>query len=133
MSFKKTVIFEKNAVPDQGAKDIDKCLDELRPSSFMLDKSAEACTDASAIQTGALDRYGELHIDTGNTFVNQWRTEYTSMAIPFVIPRCISGPDYPYAERWRRRDDENFTVPVCTAATFMRGFAQRIERQVVTD
>ena len=55
------------------------------------------------------------------------------MAIPFVIPRCVSGPDYPYAERWRRRDDEHFKAPICTPGTLMRSFTERIERSVVTD
>ena len=132
-TLRKMVTFEKHAVPGDAAKRMDEALEDVRPSSFVLDKTATSCTDAATVRAGALSRYGELHVGTGNTFLNQWKTEYTSLALPFVIPRAVSGPDYEESKRWRRRDDESFKAPMVTPDEFLRGFPKRVERQIVTD
>ena len=77
-----------------------------------------------------LSRYGDLHIQTGGSFMPSWNSAYTSQALPFVIPRMVSGPDYPNKERWRR----NFAdAPQVSPTEFLRGFARRIEGQVRSD
>ena len=70
-----------------------------------------ACIDEDMLRAGTLRKYGEIHADTGNVFVNQWCTEYISQILPFTITRCVSGPDFPYsAQRYRRPEhDENLS------------------------
>ena len=52
------------------------------------------------------------------------------MALPFVIPRMVSGPDYPRRPRWRRVYDD---APVVTPTEFLRGLARRVEGQIRND
>ena len=99
----------------------------------MLDKSPMACSDPASIEAGGFRKYGELHAETGNIFVNQWRTEYISQALPFVIPRCVSGPDFPGAKRYRRAQNQEYTAAVVSPTEFLRGFSRRVERQVTTN
>ena len=91
------VTFEKHAVPDQISQPMSSALEEIRPSSFMLDRVAESATDPASIKEGALRRYGDLHIGTSNKFVEQWNSRYTSLAMPFVVTREVSGRAACYA------------------------------------
>ena len=52
------------------------------------------------------------------------------MALPFVIPRMVSGPDYPKRPRWRRVYDD---APEVTPTEFLRGLARRAEAQIRND
>ena len=54
------------------------------------------------MREGTLERYGHMHIQTGGRFMDRWNSAFTSMALPFVIPRMVSGPDYPGKPRWWR-------------------------------
>ena len=121
-----------HAVPGDPATEAGDPLRDIRPRSFILDKSAVACTDPDAIRAGGFQQYGDLHLETGNTFVQQWKTEYTSMTLPFVIPRCVSGPDYPRQVRHRRQHAQTFSANV-SPTEFLRGFSRRVERQIVTN
>ena len=96
-SLRKMVTFEKHAVPDQISQPMSSALEEIRPSSFMLDRVAESATDPASIKEGALRRYGDLHIGTSNKFVEQWNSRYTSLAMPFVVTREVSGRAACYA------------------------------------
>ena len=133
MSLRKMVTFEKHATPGDGSRSLEQSLEEVRPRSFMLDKSPMACSDPASIEAGGFRKYGELHAETGNIFVNQWRTEYISQALPFVIPRCVSGPDFPGAKRYRRAQNQEYTAAVVSPTEFLRGFSRRVERQVTTN
>lgn len=121
----------RHAVPGDAATDMDDALLEKRPKSFILDKSPAASSDPDAIRAGGFQRHGDVHIETGNRFVNQWNTQYTSMTLPFVIPRAVSGPDYFGQARYRRPVAE-FAARV-TPTEFLRGFSRRVERQIVTN
>ena len=121
---------EKNATPGDGARNFDAVLDDIRPKAYHLDADPSDCTDPALVREGTLERYGDLHIQTGGRFQDRWNTEYTSMALPFVIPRMVSGPDYPKRPRWRRVYDD---APEVTPTEFLRGLARRAEAQIRND
>ena len=73
---------EKNATPVDGARPLETVLDDIRPTAVHLDRDASACIDPAVQREGALERYGDLHIQIGAQFVTRWNTAYTSQALP---------------------------------------------------
>jgi hypothetical protein len=112
----------KNATPGDAAGSIETCLDDIRPKAFTLDSKPTDCTEPEAMKRGALQRYGELHIHTGNDLVSQWESKYFSMIMPFVFPRMCSGPDFTPDKKWRRGVDS----PAVTPMEFNRAMARRL-------
>ena len=54
--------------------------------------------------------------------VDQWQSKYASLAFPFSIPQCVSGPDFrPDKGRWRRVAE----APLVWPTAFMRMVARR--------
>jgi len=51
------------------------------------------------------------------------------MALPFVIPRMVSGPDFPGKGKWRRSEEHAFV----SFTDFVRGFARRVENPCHSD
>jgi hypothetical protein len=98
---KRRMVNEKNATPGDGAKTLENCLEDLRPHAMCLDKNVKACSDPATLRHGALERYGELHINTGRKERVQFHSKYTSLVLPFVVPRMVSGPDYYPDRRWQ--------------------------------
>ena len=78
---------------------------------------------------GALERHGELHIQTGDRLQSQWESKYFSQVMPFAIPRMCSGPDFRPDDKWRRHAN----APVVTPQEFNRGIPRRIEGQIRND
>ena len=124
------VLTDKNATPSDGPRSLEKCLDDIRPKAFTLDRATVSCSDPATLRAGALQRYGEMHVQTGSRFINQWHSKYFSQILPFVIPRMVSGPDYDPLDRWRRREAD---APLVTPMEFTRGFARRVEAQCRND
>ena len=87
-------ITEKNATPGDGARSLETCLEDIRPHAVCMDRSTAACSDPAAQREGALERYGDLHIQTGGKEILQFHTKYFSQVLPFVFPQMASGPDY---------------------------------------
>ena len=126
---KTRLMTDKNASPGDGARPMEECLQDLRPKACTLDRSTEACTDPETLRAGGLERYGELHVETGSRLVDQYHSKYPSQIFPFVIPRMVSGPDYTTREKWRRnKKSAKVSVP-----GFCRAFARRSEAQCRTD
>ena len=94
---------EKNATPGDGARSLEQCLEDIRPHAMCVDKSVQACSDPGTLREGALERYGELHTQTGGKEILQFHSKYFSQVLPFVIPYMVSGPDYFPDQRWRRK------------------------------
>ena len=111
----------KNATPGDGDQELDKCLDDLRPTSFTLDLKPSDCTTPDLVRAGALERYGELQVETGAKLESQWESKYFSQVMPFVIPRMVSGPDFRPDDKWRRRAN----TPAATPHEIHRGMPQR--------
>ena len=125
-----TMTFEKNATPGDGAREGAGCLEDLRPKAVHFDRDPTACTDPGSVGAGGVDRFGELSVQTGNKFTDQWKAEAFAQIMPFVIARMVSGPDYDRERRWRRTYED---APFVDPHEFMRGFARRVEMQVRGD
>ena len=119
----------KNATPGDAEQELQNCLDDVRPKAFTLDLKPSDCSNPDSIRGGALERYGELDIQTGNQLVSQWESKYFSLILPFVIPRMVSGPDFRPENKWRRLE----TSPLVSPKEFIRGMARRIEGQIRND
>jgi hypothetical protein len=115
---------EKNATPGDAMRSVEKCLDDVRPFAIALDRTVSACTDPATLREAALERYGELEVQTGCKAISQWNTQYFSLVLPFVIPRMVSGPDFDPRNRWRRTFDD---APIVTPRAFAAGFIRRVE------
>ena len=124
------LLTDKNATPSDGPRPLEKCLEDVRPKAFTLDRATASCSDPATLRAGALQRYGEMHVHAGSRFINQWHSKYVSQVLPFVIPRMVSGPDYDPEDRWRRREAD---APWVTPLEFTRGFARRVEAQCRND
>ncbi|CAK9024343.1 ATP-dependent DNA helicase [Durusdinium trenchii] len=70
--------------------------------------------------------FANVTVQLDRKFIPQWHAKYFSQVMPFEIPRMVSGPDYPRADRWRRLPDS----PEVTPTQFMRTFARRVELQI---
>ena len=116
----------KNATPGDAEQERGNCLGDLRPKAFTVDLKPSDCTTPDAVRGGALERYGELQIQTGNQLLSQWESKYFSQILPFVIPRMVSGPDFNPEAKWRRFPDS----PRVTPLQFTKAMARRIEGQI---
>ena len=129
--FKRRRMFpEKNATPGEKARAITQCFADLRPNAVCLDKSAKACSDPATLREGAIERFGEVHVQTGGKAIPQWESKYFSQILPFVVPRMVSGPDYYPDRRWRRTSED---APFVSVQAFTSGFARRVEASCRTD
>ena len=120
----------KNATPGDGGTSLEACLDNLRPQSVSLDKSATSCVDPEARRQAALVRSGVLPVEIKSKELSQFHSKYFSQALPLVIPRMVSGPDFFPARPWRRIYDNS---PKVSAPQFSAAFARRAEAQCRTD
>ena len=127
----KPVVTVKNATPGDVAKNVATCLDDIRPKAFTVDRDAGSCSTPDVMRTEALQRYGDLHIQTGSKFLPQWHSRYSAQILPFVIPRMCSGPDYSEDDRWRR--GSKLTDPIVTPAAWMKGLTRSVLAQVRND
>ena len=59
----KTMDTVKNATPGDASTSLEDCLASIRPTSLCLDKDAEAAVNTTERQSGALMRFGDLHIN----------------------------------------------------------------------
>ena len=65
---------DKNATPGDGARSLDKCLDDIRPHAMCIDRSAKSASDPATQSEGALQSFGELQLQTGNKMINQFKS-----------------------------------------------------------
>ena len=119
----------KNATPGDAAQELSSSLDDVRPKAFTLDLKPSDCTTPDLQRSGTLQRYGELHIQTGNKLQSQWESKYFSKALPFCFPRMVSGPDFKVDDKWRRGNMSAVVTPL----EFNRGIARRVEGQIRND
>jgi len=75
LSAKRRVLSDKNATPGDGPRPLDKCLDDIRPVAITLDRSTQASSDPGSLRQGAVERYGDLHVQTGSKPILQWHSK----------------------------------------------------------
>ena len=61
---------------------MDRLLEDIRPRAVCVDKSPEACSDPATLRQGAVERYGDLYVQTGSNAVMQWHGKYFSQVWP---------------------------------------------------
>ena len=86
----------KNATPGDPAKDPEACLDNVVPLNCNTDRTVRAMSDPATQQENAYARYGDgdLHVQASARMIPQWNWRWPSLAFPFALPRCVSGPDF---------------------------------------
>ena len=96
---------DKNATPGDGARSLDKCLEDIRPHAICIDRSTKSASDPAAQSEGALQNWGELEAKTESKMIPQFESSYFSEALPFVFPHVCGGPDFFMRKRARRWPD----------------------------
>ena len=82
--------------------------------------------DAAAGGGGERVKTSTLELETGCDMQEQWTGAYVSQALPFIIPRLISGPTFfPTAEDVAAA--EAASRPLLTITAFLHGFVRRVE------
>ena len=127
---RRRLITEKNATPGDGARSLEACLEDIRPHAICVDRTTSAASDPQTQRESGLERFGDLHIQTGHKEINQFCTKYFSQVLPFVFPQMASGPDYFPDQRWRRKHPD---APWVTPDEFIGGMARRAESQFRND
>ena len=127
---RRRLLEDKNATPGNGARRLEECLDDIRPHAICVDKSTAASSDPATLQAGAIDRYGDLHIQTNAKEVMQFHSKYFSQVLPFAIPHMCSGPDFFPDQRWRRTFEDS---PWVSPQAFVAAFGRRVEAQCRSD
>ena len=75
-----------------------------------------------------------MMIRTGHDMVDQWRGHFVSKAMPFTIPRLISGPDFFPGEREKPDAEDGLPLrPTMSPTAFLNAFARRSESQCRAD
>ena len=95
-----------------------------------MDKSCQASTDPGTQREGALERFGELNIQTGGKPIPQYESKYFSQILPFVMPYMCSGPDFFPNRRWRRLFSD---APIVTPQAFLANFGRLVQAQCRSD
>ena len=118
---------EKNATPGDSARIVEAAFDNVRPMTFTADKSVASSTDPERLRQG---KFGDIYVATKRKFMDQWNTKYSSLALPFVICRTFSGPDYDPNAKARRLEDRCCFV---NPQLFCQFFSRRCEAQCSVD
>ena len=109
---------------------MEDCLEDIRPHAICIDRSTQASSDPASLRAGALERYGDLQIQTGGKEILQFHPKYFSQVLPFAIPHMCSGPDFFPDQRWRRTSAD---APLVTPQAFVGNFGKRVESQCRSD
>ena len=116
-----------DAVVETQVPEVDACTAAIR--SFLDTDSPPTANDAVGRETvpgGIRTKVAELTIQTGFDLQEQWKGAYVSEAMPFTIPRAISGPTF---FPTKDAEDTGFigTKPLLTVTAFLSGFSRRVE------
>ena len=126
----KSVIYEKNATPAEGARPLETLFDDAKPQAILEERYSDIGQDANESRAHAFAACSTLHVKTGKEFVSQWRPQYISEALPFTFPWSVGGCEFKESEPWRR--DPNNAAPV-SITDFRRGMVRRVEAQFRSD
>ena len=97
-----------------------KAWDQIqRPLCILAERSVHSQANIHENYKQVFAQYGTFKIDTGSTFVDQFKPWYLGMAHPYTIPVAVGGYDVPHQERWRRPEDESIPYPRAHLANWM--------------
>ena len=82
--------------------------------------------DEQASRIAAFGEFSTLKIETGSKLIDQWKSEYLCVAMPFTLALPVGGHDARSDEqRWRRPDDAARVMLL----DLVRGLPRRCEAQ----
>ena len=84
----------KNATPSEGARAVGAVFGHVRPHAVLEERSAEHAADVNAKHAAALSQYSQLRVQTGSTFIDQWRPQYVAEAPPVTFTYAVGGPEF---------------------------------------
>ena len=91
-----TPLQAKTAVPPAGIDAPEHVFGGAQPQAGMLQlqRTLGTAVEANGAMVAALERQCEVHVSTGNQFVEQWKPQYLSDTFCFDFPRGASGPEF---------------------------------------
>ena len=118
--------WDKNATPaEPPADDAGLAFQAARPFEIVAERTSDAGLDVNAAHANALERYGNLAIQTGSSMLDQWKAEYLCISNPFTLALPVGGYDIAGSEKWRRAPKD----ACVTLADLVTGLPRRIEGQ----
>ena len=100
-----------------------------------MDRSPQVAAEEKGMRTEAFRSYvppeeKTMQLQTGYDMQDQWRGHFLSQAMPFTIPRLISGPDFFPGERENAGPEDGLPLrPTLSPTAFLNAFARRNEAQ----
>ena len=123
-------MYDKAATPAERSELLESLSETIIPSAVVEERHADTTLDCNAAHAGAFEDYGVLKVQTGSTFVDQWKSEYVAQAFPFTFSRPVGGPQYGDEIPARRRFEDS---PLVSSSQFTRGMAHPVESQFRND
>ena len=102
-----SLVYDKAATPAERSEVLDSLSETIRPNAIVEERHADTTLDCNAAHANAFADYGVLKVQTGSTFVDQWKSEYVAQAMPFTFSRPVGGPQYGDEVPARRRFEDS--------------------------
>ena len=118
-------LHEKNATPPAGVMNTNTVFDAVQPQLVVAERTSDAGCNAAEVGHAALSRLSELHAQSGNAFIPQWKPRYLSDICCFEFKHVTGGPEFNAEDRLRYED-----CPMVDIFEYTLGLPRRIERQV---
>ena len=118
-------LHNKNATPQAGISTTDTIFDAVQPHLVVAERTSDAGCNKAEVGHAALSRFSELHAQSGNVFLDQWKGRYLADIYPFEFKHASGGPEFDTRDRSRHRD-----CPVVDMHEYTSGLPRRCERQI---
>ena len=110
-------------------------MEESEPRCCIMDRAPQLAAEEKEMRTEAFRSYAAveektMELQTGYHMQDQWRGDFISKAMPFTIPRLISGPDFFPGERQSAEPQDGLPLrPAMSPTAFLNALARRNEAQ----
>ena len=121
---KTSIVQEKSATPAEAAKEVKAWDESLRPHHIMAERSARSQTTVHNNYQAIFSKFGDLHIQTGATMVDQHNAWFLGMAFPFTLPSVVGSYDVPNKLRWRRPENDDVPLPRDCLTSWMHSLSK---------
>jgi hypothetical protein len=118
-------LHNKNATPEAGVMTAGTVFDAVQPQLVVAERTSDAGCNAAEVGHAALSRFSELHAQSGNVFMDQWKSRYLAEIYPFEFKHASGGPEFDTRDRSRHDD-----CPMVDMHEYTSGLPRRCERQV---
>jgi hypothetical protein len=118
-------LHNKNATPQAGVMATSTVFDAVQPHLVVAERTGDAGCNAAEVGHAALSRFSELHAQSGNVFIPQWKPRYLAEIFPWEFKHATGGPEFDTNDRLRHED-----CPMVTMDEYTAGLPRRVERQL---